>query len=238
MTNAIMDFVLMGLLIAALWFGVRLDRKLKALRSAHEGFARAVGELDDAAIRAHSSLKELRGHADDSQELLHGRILAARELMQKLETQVGRAERVSRDLDRSLISHDTSRPVPRVETPRVEAPRTETPVTVRPLAETPSVVRRPFDRDIVRDEAPPARSGDGRPTGYGQKARSAYTTRLPELEAEDESEMLDKVQMSELVVANLNEMIRSLTMPTRQPEKRVRSVEDDLFGSDDTRNKR
>jgi hypothetical protein len=51
---------------------------------------------------------------------------------------------------------------------------------------------------------------------------------LPEIEPEDESEIIDKVQMSELVVANLNEMIRTLNLPTRQ----VASVEDDLFGGD------
>ncbi|MBW8880578.1 MAG: hypothetical protein JF615_03875 [Asticcacaulis sp.] len=234
-----MDFVLMGLLIAALWFGVRLDKKLKALRSAHEGFAKAVGELDDAAIRAHTSLKELRGHADDSQEILHGRIMAARELLARLQTQVTRAERVQRELERGVTTFETMRPAPRVEAPR-EVVR-EAPVSFRPLAEQPSVVRRPFDRDVVRDEPPPARNSgdsDGRPTGYGQRARNAYASRLPAEPAEDESEMLDKVQMSELVVANLNEMIRSLTLPTRQPEKRVMSVEDDLFGSEDTRNKR
>lgn len=238
MTNAIMDFVLMGLLIAALWFGVRLDAKLKALRAAHEGFARAVGELDSAAIRAHASLQELRGHADDSQELLHGRILAARDVLQKLDAQVARAERVGNELDRGLTSYEAARtmPPPRAPLPRVEAPRVEVPIIVRAPVDTP-VARRPFDRDVVRDNTPAPRNDDGRPTGTGQRARSAYT-RLPEVEPEDEGDMLDKVQMSELVVANLNEMIRTLTLPSRQPEPRIRSVEDDLFGSEDFSKKR
>eukprot|EP01042_Synura_sphagnicola_P031487 gene31487-40542_t len=101
-----MDFILMGLLIAALMFGMRLDKRLKALRAAHEGFAKAVHDLDNAAIRAHNSLKELRLDADESQDLLHGRILAAREVVQKLDAQVARAERVQRELDKGLVNYD------------------------------------------------------------------------------------------------------------------------------------
>ncbi|MBW8858641.1 MAG: hypothetical protein JF570_02620, partial [Caulobacter sp.] len=127
--NAIMDFVLMGLLVAALWFGVRLDKKLKALRGAHEGFARAVADLDQAAIRAHHSLKELRTDADESQDLLHGRIVAARDLLQKLDTQVGRAERAARELDGQMgrvsqVQARAEEAARRLESaPRYEPPR-------------------------------------------------------------------------------------------------------------------
>lgn len=89
----IIDLLLMGLLLAALWFGVRLNARLKALKAGQEGFAQAVAELDAAAIKAFDSLKALRADADESQDLLHGRILAARELVQKLEAQIERAER-------------------------------------------------------------------------------------------------------------------------------------------------
>jgi len=254
--NAIMDFVLMGLLVAALWFGVRLDKKLKALRGAHEGFAKAVADLDQAAIRAHHSLKELRSDADESQDLLHGRILAARDLLQKLETQVGRAERAARELDGQMgrVSQVQARAeeaarrlenVPRYDAPRYEAPRQEerrpeprpqprieddadynpawsskkAPGVARDRADD-APARDPFERDVIRFD--------------GANRRSV----LPEMPQEDESDLIDKVQMSELVVANLNEMIRSLTMPSRQPEPRIRSVEDDLFGGDDAPRKR
>ncbi len=53
--------------------------------------------------------------------------------------------------------------------------------------------------------------------------------RFDDKQASDDAEMLEKVQISELVVANLNEMIRSLGMPKRHPA----SVEQDLFGEDD-----
>ncbi|WP_443749670.1 DUF6468 domain-containing protein [Asticcacaulis solisilvae] len=268
-----MDFVLMGLLVAALWFGVRLDKKLKALRGAHEGFAKAVGDLDQAAIRAHHSLKELRADADESQDLLHGRILAARDLLQKLETQVGRAERAARELDgqvgragqAQVRAEEAARRLesaPRYEAPRYEERRPETRPEPRyeerrpePRAEVrpqprleedadynpawsspkaPSVARGrngedrqardPFERDIIRFN--------------GANGAGARRSVLPEVPHEDESDLIDKVQMSELVVANLNEMIRSLTMPSRQPEPLVRSVEDDLFGGEDAPRKR
>ena len=262
--NAIMDFVLMGLLVAALWFGVRLDKKLKALRGAHEGFARAVSDLDQAAIRAHHSLKDLRTDADESQDLLHGRILAARDLLQKIETQTARAERAARELDgqmgrvsqvqaraedavrrlESMPRYEERRPEPRSESrqesrsePRQETrpqPRLEddadynpawatqkSPALARGRGETGNApARDPFERDLIRFN------------GGGSSAAPRRSV-LPDVPQEDEEELIDKVQMSELVVANLNEMIRSLTMPSRQPEPRILSVEDDLFGGDD-----
>jgi hypothetical protein len=246
-----MDFVLMGLLIAALWFGVRLDKKLKALRGAHEGFAKAVADLDQAAIRAHQSLKALRADGDESQELLHGRIVAARDLLLKLETQSGRADKAQADIEKHLAAfaalqsraEQTARRLEAMPQPApVRTPAPAEPVRVRPAQplledapdynpawssppKTPNVARgveredkpkerAPFDRDVIRFSEP--------------KPRRSL---LPEVPEEDESEMLDKVQMSELVVANLNEMIRSLTLPSRQPM----SVEDDLFGEDSPR---
>ena len=216
----IMDGVLGVLLIVAVLLGLRLDKKLVALRAAHEGFAKAVHDLDDAAIRAHASLKELRGHADESQDLLHGRVLAAREILHKLDTQVARAERVQRELDKGLTTFDTMQTM-RQEAARYQPPAYQPPVRspepervrVEDEPAPRSETRRPFDRDIIRDDAQPARP------------RNGYS-RLPEIRPEDDSDMLDKVQMSELVVANLNEMMRTLTLPTRQ----VVSLEDDLFG--------
>lgn len=209
MTNIIMDVILMALLAAALMFGMRLDKRLKALRAAHEGFAKAVHDLDDAAIRAHNSLKELRVNADESQDLLHGRILAAREVLQKLDMQVTRAERVQSELDKGLVSYEAVRSQP--------VARSAVNEVIRPAHHEAETVARPRDRtaftnDVIRPNQ----------TSY------ARTSLLPEIEPEDESEIIDKVQMSELVVANLNEMIRTLNLPTRQ----VASVEDDLFGGE------
>ncbi len=212
LTNAIMDLVLMGLLVAALWYGARLHKQLKALRAGQEQFAKVVHELDTAAIRAHNSLKDLRQDADESQDLLHGRILAARELMQKLDAQVVRAERVQRELDSGVsaaaaIQTLAARPV-------------VSPTPAEPVRSAESFVRRrPFDRDVVQEDAP---------LTLGLRNRAP----LAPAEADgDETELLEKVQMSELVVANLNEMIRTLNLPSRQPQKAVLSMEEDLFGS-------
>ncbi len=215
MTSLIMEMVLMALLVVALLFGWRLDKRLKALRAAHEGFAQAVHDLDNAAIRAHNSLKELRGHADESQDLLHGRILAAREVLQKLDMQVARAERVQSELDKGLVSFEAIRSQPAARPEIRLAPRTEslTPEVIRPAHHDAEAAMRPRDRtaftnDVVRPSQTP----------YGRSL-------LPDIEPEDESEIIDKVQMSELVVANLNEMIRTLNLPSRQ----VAAVEDELF---------
>ena len=216
MTNIIMNVVLMALLAGSFMFFLRLDKRLKALRAAHEGFAQAVHDLDNAAIRAHNSLKELRGHADESQDLLHGRILAAREVLQKLDMQVARAERVQSELDKGLVNFEASR---NQQAPRPEirlAPRPVLDEVIRPAHHDAEAVARPRDRAAFMNDVRPDQ------TPYARTGRSL----LPEIEAEDESEIIDKVQMSELVVANLNEMIRTLNLPTRQ----VASVEDDLFG--------
>jgi hypothetical protein len=214
LTNIIMDVILMALLAAALMFGMRLDKRLKALRAAHEGFAKAVHDLDDAAIRAHASLKELRGNADESQDLLHGRILAAREVLQKLDMQVTRAERVQSELDKGLAGYEASRsrPVPRP----VEAE------VIRPIHHEAETVARPRDRTPFMNDVRPDQ------TPYVRTDIRTGRSLLPEAEPEDEGEIIDKVQMSEMVVANLNEMIRTLNLPTRQ----VASVEDDLFGGE------
>ncbi len=239
----LMDGVLIALLLAALMFGARLHKQLKALRAGQEDFARAVADLDRAAISAHSSLKELRKDADESQDLLHGRILAGRDVLQKLEVQLSRAERQMHEIDEAIAARaavlarpqSAPRPEPKADSkplvfraaaarPQVSDeddynPAWSTPkktAAVRPNGKdkaAPSRDRAPFDRDVVTpiSQLPPRR-------------------RFDERQASEEAEMLEKVQISELVVANLNEMIRSLGMPTRQAPV---SLEQDLFGEDD-----
>ena len=231
----VMDGVLIALLLAALAYGARLSKQLKTLRAGQEEFAKAVADLDRAAISAHSSLKELRRDADESQDLLHGRIMAGRDVLQKLDAQLSRAERQMKDMDAAIAARAAvlAKPQPprssQAETPLVfrapaaaPKPRTEEDEDYNPAWSAPKKAagvraakdnepqaRAPFDRDVVQpaSQLPPRRRFDDR-------------------EATDEAEMLEKVQMSELVVANLNEMIRSLGMPKRKPT----TVEQDLFG--------
>jgi hypothetical protein len=71
------------LLIGAMILGLRLDRRLRALRESHNSFAKAVSELDQAALRTQSGLNELKAtaegvRADLSEQLHNARILSER----------------------------------------------------------------------------------------------------------------------------------------------------------------
>ncbi len=80
-----MNLALSGLLLAALAFGWRLERRLKALKDSHDSFARAVADLDTAAARAEQGLADLRAATDEAAETLSDRIEAARALATRLE---------------------------------------------------------------------------------------------------------------------------------------------------------
>ncbi len=94
--------LLVVLLIAALLYGMRLEKKLKALRDTQAGFAEAVRMLDQAAARAETGLDTLRRTAEDAHDGLHSRITKARELKAELEGLVARAERAALNLDKPL----------------------------------------------------------------------------------------------------------------------------------------
>ena len=90
MTGIVLDAVLMLLLVAALGYGVRLERKLTALRAGQLAFAGAVTELNQAAGRAEAALASLR-EAGQETDMLHDRIVKAREVRQQLEGLMARA---------------------------------------------------------------------------------------------------------------------------------------------------
>ena len=239
----VMDGVLIALLLAALMFGARLNRQLKNLRAGQEDFARAVADLDRAAISAHNSLKELRKDADESQDLLHGRIMAGRDVLLKLETQLGRAERQMKDIDAAIAARAAV--LARPESARSEGARPPERSESKPLVFRASPAPPPADDDYNPAWSAPKKAADE--TRANGRAIHTPAERAPfdrdvvvpisqlpprqrfdDKQASDDAEMLEKVQISELVVANLNEMIRSLGMPKRQPT----TVEQDLFGED------
>lgn len=80
-----LNLLLAALLAAALAMGWRLNRRLKALRDSHEGFAVAVRELNTAAARAEHGLAELRAATDEAVDLLADRIEKGRALAARLE---------------------------------------------------------------------------------------------------------------------------------------------------------
>ena len=91
MIGLVMDAALMLLLVCAVGFGVRLERRLKVLREGQLAFAGAVTELNQAAGRAESALASLRAAGQET-DLLHDRIVRARELKAELEKLVARGE--------------------------------------------------------------------------------------------------------------------------------------------------
>ncbi len=90
MTGIVLDAVLMLLLVAALGYGVRLEKKLTALRAGQLAFAGAVTELNSAAGRAENALASLRSSGEEA-DMLHDRILKARAVKQELEILIARA---------------------------------------------------------------------------------------------------------------------------------------------------
>jgi len=94
MAGMIMDAVLMLLLVAAVGYGIKLERKLAALRAGQLAFAQAVTELNAAAGRAENALATLRASGQET-DLLHDRIIKAREVKAQLETLIARAPAVA-----------------------------------------------------------------------------------------------------------------------------------------------
>jgi len=78
MTGIILDSILMLMLVVAIGYGIRLERKLVALRVGQLAFAGAVTELNTAAGRAEAALASLRASGQET-DLLHDRIIKARD---------------------------------------------------------------------------------------------------------------------------------------------------------------
>ena len=117
MTGMIMDAVLMLLLVAAVGYGINLERKLSALRTGQVAFAQAVTELNAAAGRAEAALATLRASGQET-DLLHDRIIKAREVKQQLEALIARAP-VAAPL---RLQQEETAPRPEIVRPVASAP--------------------------------------------------------------------------------------------------------------------
>jgi len=122
-----MNGFLAVLLIAALVFGWRLERRLKALRDSHEGFAKAVADLDNAAARAEQGLADLRAATDEAAETLAMRIERAQALAAQLGEIVDRPPSAPTLGAKPRAQAPAERPAPRLsrETPPAPAPQEE-----------------------------------------------------------------------------------------------------------------
>ena len=135
MTGMILDAVLMLLLVAALGYGVRLEKKLTQLRAGQLAFAGAVTELNAACTRAENALSSLRASGEEA-DLLHDRIIKARALKTDLEQLMARS-------GRGPLTQSDARPEPRFEEPRPEARAAAARPAPQPAA---PVVADPDDR--------------------------------------------------------------------------------------------
>ncbi len=117
MTGMIMDAVLMLLLVAAVGYGIKLERKLSALRTGQVAFAQGVTELNAAAGRAEAALATLRASGQET-DLLHDRIIKAREVKQQLEALIARAP-VAAPL---RLQQEETAPRPEIVRPVASAP--------------------------------------------------------------------------------------------------------------------
>ena len=176
-----LDLLLMLLLMAALIFGWRLERRLKGLKESHVDFANAVADLDRAAIRAETGLAQLREATDEAVDLLAGRIEKARELTAKLEKLTQEAAsitpRAANDAPRPSLDRARSpdgllgrerplsldRPLPRPAAARASSPADAVlaaEALARRLAQSESLVLRtpapPAARPIAQPAARPA----------------------------------------------------------------------------------
>ena len=105
-----MNLLLAGLLVAAMVVGIRLNRRLKALKDSHAGFEIAVRELNLAAVRAEQGLADLRAATDEATDMLSDRIEKGRALAAKLERLVAAAP----ELPRAMAAERAPRPMPSV----------------------------------------------------------------------------------------------------------------------------
>ncbi len=135
------------LLVVALGYGVRLERRLKALRDSHEGFAKAVADLDRAAMRAEQGLADLRAATDEAADTLGDRIAKAQALALQLD------ERLNRPMVTPPPASSRAAPEPRpMRAPEPEAPP-ETPRRLR-AADFEKLLER--EARIPRDAPPPS----------------------------------------------------------------------------------
>jgi hypothetical protein len=123
MIGIVLDSFLMLLLVAAIGYGVRLEKKLTALRAGQLAFAGAVTELNQAAGRAENALRALSAAGEEA-DMLHDRILKARAVKQELDVLIARQMRLPSPASETVREPEPVRTLARAAEPvRAPAPR-------------------------------------------------------------------------------------------------------------------
>jgi hypothetical protein len=97
-----LDLILASLLLAALFVGLRLDRKLKALRDSQSGFVNAVSDLDASLVKAQESLAALKSTAAIAESAITDRIQDAKGITARLDHNAKAAATAAEKLERLL----------------------------------------------------------------------------------------------------------------------------------------
>ena len=103
-----LDLILATLLLAALFVGLRLDRKLRALKDSQSGFAGAVAELDAAIVKAQDGLAALKATAIQAETAITDRIQDAKGMTARLDQQSSAAVAAAEKLERLLERYPAS----------------------------------------------------------------------------------------------------------------------------------
>ncbi len=123
-----MDLLLAALLLGALLMGWRLNGRLKALRASQVDFAKAVMELDAAALRAETGLKALQAASEEAHDSLLARIDTARALAARLEKAESSAEGAARRAEAAAAEAKAAQPAPARDAAPREAIRSMAPI--------------------------------------------------------------------------------------------------------------
>jgi len=212
MTGMIMDAVLMLLLVAALGYGVRLEKKLSQLRAGQLAFAGAVTELNAACSRAEGALASLRASGEEA-DLLHDRILKARALKTDLEALVMRGSR-------SAPSHDRAQD-PQVQTAESRAALTPARVQTAP-ARPEAASRLPLSPRAADSTAPSTPEPDDRAFRMAALAERIQGLKSPTTPAAAGAGNVDAI---------LHALTANQSAKQSLNRARARSADDDLFAA-------
>lgn len=151
MIGITLDILLATLLVAAIFMGLRLERRLRILREGQADFAKAVSELNSAAARTETGLIEVRTATMQAQTTLADHTRDARAAAAKLEQQAGVAVAAARRLEEASQRAAALAAMPR------PAPARTAPDPPADVAEEPLPLRRAaLSRTRPEPEAAPA----------------------------------------------------------------------------------
>jgi hypothetical protein len=163
-----LDLILATLLLAALFVGLRLDRKLKALKDSQASFVGAVADLDASLLKAQDSLATLKTTAAIAESAISDRIQDAKGISARLDQHAKSAATAADKLERLLERYPSAMSAPR---PAPDDSRGPAALTLRDRIAAGLPSRQPIAREAlsraVQDKgpAPDPRREERRTTG-------------------------------------------------------------------------